>query len=119
MSTPERGVTERELDIPLPSRRRVFVRIEDLPDPDGDPRGKRTRLREPSAAVIRLGKQYDENPEANVEMLWDIAAGLLPELTETEVLSLGYGTILSLLEIGKQPLEALERIAKNDAPPSA
>lgn len=118
MNGPEGGAG-RDLEIPLPLRRKIYVRLDDLKDPEGHPDGKRTRLKEPSAAVIRLGKQYDQDPEANAELLWDIAAALLPDLTAEEVAQLGYGTILRVLEIGRQPLDALEALAKNDGPPSA
>lgn len=115
MSSPEGGVG-RDLDIPLPRRRRVFVRIEELPS-DDDKSGKRTRLREPSAVVLRLARQYDAEPESKAELLWEMAGELLPDLTDSEVEQLSPGTIVAILNMAKEPIAVLEEIAKNAAPP--
>lgn len=115
MSTSEGGAG-RDLEIPLPRRRRVFVRLEELPSDDGG-EGKRTRLREPSAVVLRLARQYDAEPESKAELLWDMAGELLPDLTEAEVAKLSAATIVTILRMSQEPIAALEAIAKNAEPP--
>ena len=60
MSTAEGGVG-RDLEIPLPARRRVFVRLEELPSDDDKP-GRRVRLQQPNAAFLRVAREYDTDP---------------------------------------------------------
>ena len=113
----------RDLEIPLPARRRFYVRLEELAAEDGDPRGRRVWLKEPNLAVMRLSQEWDALTPAEkntqVERLWALAGHLLPDLAEAELSSLGYGTIAQVLVIGQQPLVELEQAAKNAAPPSA
>lgn len=113
------AVAGRDLEIPLQPRRRVFVRIEELPDPEGDARGLRTRLLEPNAVVLKLALRYDADPQGQAPLLWDMAAGLLPDLTGEQVDRLTFTTIQQLLEVGRQPIAELERIAKNGHAPLA
>jgi hypothetical protein len=110
-----------DLELTLPVRRRVFVRLDELPDPDGHPAGKRVRLLDPSLIVLRLAGEYDKlTPEQRAmepDRLWDIAAHLLPDLTRAEVNRLSYGTIQRILALGQQPIAELEVLAKNGGAP--
>lgn len=115
MSDAERGVG-RDLDIPLPQRRRVFVRLEDLPSDDEKP-GKRVQLRQPNAAFLRVARQYDTDPQGQPELLWQMAGILMPDLTEAEVERLSPQAVMDVIEVMKRPIADLEVLAKNAVPP--
>lgn len=107
-------MSEISLEIPLRPRRTVGVRIPDLPDPD--PRGKLTRLASPSAATLRLMRDY-QTDSTRYELLWDIAGTLLPDLTPEEVERLTVETIAEVMQLVQAPIADLEARAKNgDAP---
>jgi hypothetical protein len=114
----------RDLEVPLPSRRRVMLRLEDLPD-DHDPphpAGRRVRLARPSAYVFRLAQRADALPTSSPEgvvALYDLAAALMPDLTRDEVERVGADTIYQILDVFQQPIAALEERAKNDGAPLA
>lgn len=113
----------RDLELPLPIRPRVFVRLDELPDPDGHPDGRRVRLREPNAIALRMAAEYDALPRdqqaAQAHRLWDMAAELLPDLDRVELDRLSAGTIHRILALGQQPIAELEAIAKNGGAPLA
>ena len=102
-----RGVVE----IPLPPRRQVYVLLEDLGN-------KRTTLKPPTARTLKLTRAYTADG-TNVELLWEIAATLLPDLTTEEVESLTAETVVRVAELANQPIAALEEIAKNAVAPLA
>jgi hypothetical protein len=106
------------LELPLPPRRRVYVRLEDIPDPDGDPRGLRTRLKPPSACTLRLAKEWQEDT-LNIDLLYQLGGSLLPELSGEQLELLTVEGILRILELASQPIAQLEQIAKNGSAPLA
>ena len=116
MSTTERRTfTERDLE--LPPAVTLHVRLQRLPDPDGHPDGKRVRIHEPNRATVRLARRYDETKDE--DLLWDLAAALMPDLSADEVDRLTNTDIRRVLAAMQDPIAALEQLAKNAAPPSA
>ena len=112
----ERGV-ERDLEVPLPGVRRVFVRLEDLPSTDTTP-GRRTRYKGPSARLLRLTRAFDAADEmGRADLLGEIAAAMLPDLTDAECEALSADTVFRLLDMGRKTIAELEAIAKNAEPP--
>jgi hypothetical protein len=112
----ETPFTQRDLE--LPPAVALYVRLEDLPDPE-HPGGRRVRLREPTRATLRLARTYDEDRTANVDLLWEIAAALLPDLAPEDVDRLSYTTIHRIMQAAQEPVLALEEIQKNAPPPTA
>lgn len=118
MSNPQEGVgRDQSVEIPLPPRRKVYVRLEDLPSADGEP-GKRTLLKSPSARTLKLTRQWDQD-RTQVDLLWEIAASLLPDLTPDEVEALTADSVVRVIDLANQPIAELEAIAKNGGPPLA
>jgi hypothetical protein len=112
----------RDLVIPSPPRRKVYLRIEELPDPDGDPQGRRVLLARPSAHVMRLAQQVDAcTPGAAeyVTAVYDLAEALLPELSRSDVERVPAETVFYIFGLFNEPIAALEEIAKNAAAPLA
>jgi hypothetical protein len=95
---------------------KVGVRVPELPAEDGDPRGRLTRLVPVSGQVLLLIKQWDQNRNDPVVLL-EIMGHLLPDLTPEDVRQLGTGTMLELLDMAMQSVEALR--ARASAPPAA
>jgi hypothetical protein len=111
VSTAGETVGRDVVEIPLPPRRQVCVVLEDLDN-------KRTRLKPPTARTLKLNRAYEVDP-TQVELLWEIAATLLPDLTPDEVELLTADTILRVAELASQPIADLEQIAKNAVAPLA
>jgi hypothetical protein len=114
----------RDLDIPLPPRRRVFLRIEELKDDQDppDPRGRRVLLAKPSAYVFQQAQKADAMPVGSPEgvaALYDLAAALMPELPRADVERVSAETVYHILHVFQQPIAELERLAKNAVPPLA
>ena len=110
----------RDLEIPLPPTRKVYVRIEDLAD-SANPDGKRVRLQQPSLHVLNLCRALDASEpgtEAWATALYSIAAALLPELTDAEVSRISAESVYGIIATANMPQAELEAIAKNGAPPS-
>ena len=111
----------RDLEIPLPPRRRIYLRIEELPDPE-DARGRRVLLAKPSAYVLQLAQRADAlslaTPEG-IAALYDLAAALMPELPREDVEKVSPETIHYVMDVFQQPIAKLEELAKNGVAPLA
>jgi hypothetical protein len=112
----------RDLVIPSPPRRKVYLRIEELPDPDGDPQGRRVLLARPSAHVMRLAQAVDTCTPGSAEYVtavYDLAEALLPELSRADVERVPAETVFYIFGLFNEPITALEEIAKNAVAPLA
>jgi hypothetical protein len=112
----------RDLIIPSPPRRKVYLRIEELPDPDGDPQGRRVLLARPSAHVMRLAQQVDAVAPGSAEYVtavYDLAEALLPELSRADVEHVPAETVFYIFALFNEPITRLEEIAKNAVAPLA
>ena len=112
------GEDRNAVEIPIRARHGVFVRLEDIPDPDGHAGGLKTRLKPPSAVALRLTRDWERNRQ-NVELLWDIAETYLPDLTRAQLELLTPETVLQVADMACQPIAELEAIAKNASAPLA
>lgn len=113
------GITERDLEIPLPQRKRLFVRLVDLTDPEGDPRGLRTRVGHITAPLLGMLRDLEADPEGKAEMVWEVAAELFPDLTPEQVRQVDPVDIHAAIQVLMTPIHELERIAKNGGAPLA
>ena len=119
MSAKGDDFTERgSLELPLPPRRRVYVRLEDIPAEDGHEGGFRARMKAPSACTLRLAREWQADT-LNTDLLYQVAGSLLPDLTDAQLELLTVDTILRVLEMASQPIAALEALAKNGRAPLA
>ena len=119
MSDGHTAIPERDLEIPLTVRRRLFVRLADLPDPEGDPRGLRTRLGHITAPLLRTLREMEADPEGKGELVWEVGAALFPDLTRDQVDRVDPADIHAAIQVLMTPIQDLERIAKNGNAPLA
>jgi hypothetical protein len=128
VSTPGERVG-RDLEIPAPPRRRVFLRIEELPDDQSPPHpgGRRVLLARPSAHAVRLAAKSDATEPGTVEhvdALYDLAEVLIlavdgKPLSREDVERVSAETIHYIYGLFNSPLGVLEQIAKNAEAPLA
>jgi hypothetical protein len=119
----------RDLEIPAPPRRRVFLRIEELPDDQtpANPAGRRVLLARPSAHAVRLaGKSDAATPGTleHVDALYDLAEVLIlavdgKPLSREDVEKVSAETVHYIYGLFNAPLQQLEQIAKNAGAPLA
>lgn len=121
------AVTRHDVVIPLQARNPVFVRLDELPDPEGNPQGRRTRLAPPSAYVVRLVQDAENLPlgadgNLSIEALnawYAVGEAVLPDLEADAVRRLSPELLFEVVKLVQQPLRELERIAKNACAPLA
>lgn len=114
----------RDLEIPLPPRRNIYLRIEELPDDQTPPNplGRRVLLAKPSAYVWRMAQKVDAHAPGSPEgvaALYDLAEALMPGLTRDAVERVSAETVYHILNVFQQPIAVLEQIAKNGGAPLA
>jgi hypothetical protein len=117
----------RDLEIPAPPRRRIYLRIEELPDDQSPPNplGRRVLLARPSYAVIRIAQRAQDvdatapgSPD-HMDAVYDLAAALMPELSRADVERVSVETVLHIFGVFSASIDDLERLAKNGAAPLA
>jgi hypothetical protein len=119
----------RDLIIPSPPRRKVYLRIEELPDTEtpANPGGRRVLLARPSAHVMRLAQRVDANEPGSAEYVtavYDLAEALLvgePDapLSRADVERVPAETVFYIFALFNEPITKLEEIAKNGGAPLA
>ena len=101
----------RATEIAISSGPRSGVRVPELPAPDGDPRGLLTRLKSSCLRTMELAREWDADT-TKADLLWEIAATLLPDLPPEQLALLTVPTIIELMQLANQPREHLVAYAE-------